>query len=358
MRLSGGFEAYDYGAHYDYSSELALDPVLAAVFGQPVAISRVENLPVDGEAYAAYLSALVSLTSRTKLELGARWDGQRFGAAFRSDQLSPRLSFQFERDPATVLRLSWGQLSQTERPDELAVQDGDRSFHSAERARQAVVSLERRSSRSLLWRIEAFHKEITDPLPAYENLFDPFALLPELAADRVRVAPDGARASGAELSLRWELPPRWLGWASYSWSQVSDRFGQRSVPRTWDQRHSMNTGLNWNRSPWGLSGNVMWHTGWRSNELRIGSGSDVMLIPRNTRVWPDYFTLDLRGTWSRPLPRGTLQVFAEISNVANHANPCCSAYSVNESPGKIAVSREISPWLPRIYSLGVNWQLP
>ncbi len=37
---------------------------------------------------------------------------------------------------------------------------------------------------------EAFDRHITDPTPLYENIFDPFALLPELEADRVRVAPE------------------------------------------------------------------------------------------------------------------------------------------------------------------------
>ena len=121
--------------------------------------------------------------------------------------------------------MSWGRLTQTERPDELAVQDGDPTFHPAQRAAQLVASMERRPSRNLLFRVEAFEKRVTTPSPAYENLMDPFALLPELAVDRVRIEPNRSHAYGAELSMRWELPPAWLVWASYSRSEVSDDFG-------------------------------------------------------------------------------------------------------------------------------------
>ncbi len=42
--------------------------------------------------------------------------------------------------------------------------------------------------KNALLRVEAYDKRVTDPTPIYENIFDPFALLPELEADRVRVA--------------------------------------------------------------------------------------------------------------------------------------------------------------------------
>ena len=74
---------------------------LAHAFDRPLSILLAENLQVDGAAFAAYGGALITITPRTKFDLGMRWDAQRFGAAFRSDQASPRVSLQFERDPAT-----------------------------------------------------------------------------------------------------------------------------------------------------------------------------------------------------------------------------------------------------------------
>jgi len=358
LRLSGGLEGYDYEAHYDYVSALTLDPVLAAAFARAAAIQRAENFTADGQAYAAYASALWRLTARTTLDLGARWDAQRFGAAFSGNQLSPRLSLQFERDPATVMRLSWGRFAQTERPDELAVQDGDLTFHPAQLGEQLVASVERYASHHAFVRLEVFDKRVSGVAPSYENLLDPFTLLPELAVDRVGLDPSRSSDYGAELSLRWQMPPAWQGWVNYSWSQVRDRIGGADVPRTWDQKHSLTTGLAWAHGPWGLSGNAIWHSGWQRNELQLAPGGGVELTPLNSKPWPDYLSFDMRGTWARPLSRGALQVFLEINNVANRNNLCCSDYRAVQSPAGVTLSREVSGWLPRIYPLGVDWQLP
>jgi hypothetical protein len=51
-------------------------------------------------------------------------------------------------------------------------------------------------------------------------------------------------------------------------------------------------------------------------------------------------------------------VFAEVNNVTDRDNPCCSDYRAVESSMGVGLSREISTWLPRIYMLGATWQLP
>ena len=86
------------------------------------------------------------------------------------------------------------------------MQDGDPVFHPAQRSTQTVLSVERRLGSSALLRIEAYDKRVSDPTPLYENLLDPFALLPELLVDRVRVQPGRSRMYGAEASVRWQLP--------------------------------------------------------------------------------------------------------------------------------------------------------
>jgi hypothetical protein len=86
--------------------------------------------------------------------------------------------------------------------------------------------------------------------------------------------------------------------------------------------------------------------------------SGIRLLPRNSNGWPDYFSLDLRGTYSRPLPTGSLQLFLEVDNLANHNNPCCSDYRATSSLGGLDLTSDQSTWLPRIFLLGASWQLP
>jgi outer membrane receptor protein involved in Fe transport len=300
---------------------------------------------------------LLTFSRHVTADVAMRWDAQRFDAAFNDDQFSPRLSVQYEWNPATVLRLSWGRLAQTERPDELTVQDGDPTFHRAQRSTQTVLSMERHIASTTLLRFEAYDKRVSHPTPSYENLLDPFALLPELLVDRVRVQPDRSRMYGAELSARWQLPQTWGGWASYSWSQANDEFGSVDVPRTWDQKHAFSSGLTWTRRPWQASAALTWHSGWRRNQL-IATPTELELPPRNSDTWPAYISLDLRAAWTRPLPKGVLDIFAEVDNATNRGNLCCTTYRVSRSGAGLALEPENSTWLPRFFLVGITWQLP
>ena len=363
MSLNAGAEWYDYVAHYRYRSATDIDPLFAAVFGSPTKRVNDQFFDADGQSYAAFASTLVDVSKRVSIDLALRWDAQRFGPAFSDDQISPRVSAQYQYDPDTTFRLSWGRMAQTQRPDELQVQDGDPRFHAAQRSTQTVLSLERKLEPMALLRVEAYDKRITDPTPIFENLLDPFALFPELEPDRVRVAPDSSHVHGAELSLRWQLANNWSGWMSYSWSQATDRLGPVRALRTWDQKHTVTSGLVWQPGAWQFSGNVNWHSGWRRNALvqtgvANGAASGVELEPRNGSAWNNYFSLDLRTEWVRALPKGALHVYGEIDNLTNHANDCCVAYSVQPSGSLAALSARDSTWLPRLYLLGVTWQLP
>ena len=361
--FNAGAEWYDYVAHYNYRGTTHIDPLYAAVFASPTTRVNNELLDFDGESYAAFTSALIDVSRRVSIDLALRWDAQRFGVPFSDEQVSPRLSVQYQHDPDTVLRLSWGRVAQTERPDELEIQDGEARFHRAQRSTQTVLSVEHKLQPMTLLRVEAYDKRIADPTPIYENLLDPFALFPELEADRVRVQPDSSHVRGAELSVRWQLPHDLSGWMNYSWSQATDRVGSTHALRTWDQKHTVATGVVWQPGAWQFSSNVNWHTGWRRNVLvqtgvPNGAASGVELAPRNGEDWGSYFSLDVRAGWIRALPKGALEMFAEVDNLTNHSNDCCVSYNVQSAGPLASLSAQTSTWLPRLFLVGVTWQLP
>ncbi len=364
LSLNSGLEVYNYDAHYEYASAALFDPHLAAAFDRAVDMALQADLSVGGQAYAVYTSTLWSISPQLALDVGVRWDGERFRTAgrdvFRGNQVSPRVSLQYTPDAATVVRVSWGRLSQTQRPDELQVSDGDTVFHGAEFANQTVLSVERRVSPSLQLHVEAFDKRIKDPRPRYENVLDPIALLPELEVDRVRIQASSARAFGAEVSLRWKAGERWSGWANSSWSEATDVIDGVTVPRSWDQKYAAAVGLAWRASPWVWSADATWHTGWARNRLRVLSLDPpaLGLAPLNGRTWPAYFSMDSRLTWSHPLPKGTLELFAEIDNASNHANPCCADVQFVGETARPLLERTTSVWLPRFALVGATWKLP
>ncbi len=355
-----GLEWYDYEAQYRYTGNAVFNPQLAAAFGRPTNLDLQTNLDVNGQAYATYMSALWAVTSSISADAGVRWDGERYGSAFSGNQVSPRVGLQYDYDPATVVRASWGRLSQTQRPDELQVDDGDDVFHRAEFAMQTVLSLERQLTSAVQLHVETFDKRIEDPIPRFENLLDPVALLPEIEVDRVLIQPSSSRAVGTEVSARWQASPVWSGWANYTWSEATDVINGLTVPRSWNQKHAAAVGVAWRKSPWLWSADATWHTGWARNRLYAESvdPAELALFPLNEHQWPAYFSLDSRVTWAHPLPKGAVQLFFEIDNATNHANPCCIDVQFLGDTTRPLLERTTSVWLPRFALAGATWKLP
>jgi len=357
-----GTEYMDHDASFEYAASAQFDPLLAAALGRPPGLAHDLALDAGGQSYGAYASAVISLPASVQLDLGVRWDEQRYEPRFRDSQWSPRLGIEYSPGADTTLRLSWGHLYQPERPDELQVTDGDSTFHPVQGATQLVGAVEHRLSRDVLLRVEAFDKHMSSVRPTYENILDPVTLLPEIEVDRLRVAPLSSHAYGGEVTLRWEPRRTWSAWLTYGWSEVTDRFEDSRALRTWDQRHSAVTGLSWTQGPWQLSGNLFWHSGWRQNSLRVqdaaGGGSELVPSPRNAEAWSDYFSLDLRASWMRPLPIGALRVFAEVSNATDNANRCCTRYQIALPGDPASLTGEQSDWVPRYGLIGVTWMLP
>ena len=80
------------------------------------------------------------------------------------------------------------------------------------------------------------------------------------------------------------------------------------------------------------------------------------ITPR-TYAGENYNALDTRAGWTHPLPKGALAAFFEIDNLTHHSNECCSRYRLSSS-GVGTLVRADSSWLPRLFLLGVTWQLP
>jgi hypothetical protein len=347
-------EWLDYSVRFDFARAAVFEPLLAEALGRPAALADSLDRHVTGDAFAASASLQLVPSERLTLDLGLRWDAQRYGADLDEDQLSPRIGAQYQLDPDTMVRLSWGKLAQAQRPDELQVADSESTFHAPARATQAVLGVERRVSREAVVRFEAFDKRVSRVLPAYENVFDPRAILAEIEPDRLRVAPESSRAYGAELSARWEPGRTWSSWLAYTWSEATDEVADDEAERTWNQRHSVVLGVAWTQGPWQLSANGRWNSGWRRNTL----DGQFDLSPRNSQAWPDARSLDLRASWSRPLPIGSLSVFAEVINVLDHDNFCCTRYTVQDVDGTPTLASETETWLPRYALVGVTWMLP
>ena len=292
-------------ASYDYLSSVEFFGLFEAFQISPGG-ARESMVSPDGKSYSVYFSDRFRFGMLTA-ELGARWDRQTYLDSGPDNQLSPRVNLLYRLTPATDLRLSWGRFFQSQGIQELQVEDGVTNFFPAQRADHTILSLEHRfPSNNLALRIEAFRKSMGSLRPRFENLWNPLALLPELEPDRVMISPSSALAQGIEISLASKDNGALDWWASYSLARVEDTVDGMDVPRSWDQRHAIGGGLNWETQKWNLSAGITYRTGWPTTDLSAvvdQETGDVLvdLGPRNDARLGDFFTVDFRASRSVPL---------------------------------------------------------
>jgi hypothetical protein len=350
--LEGGFEFTEEDATYRYDAVAAFADAVAELFSRDAALARSASLRPHRERFSLYATHRWQVLDPLVSELGLR--AQRTltaGSTAEEWRFDPRVNLRWRISPATSLRAHWGRFHQTDEVHELKVEDGLEVFPDAQRSDQAIVGVDHRLDSGLALRIEWFRKLQSDPRPRFENLLDPMSLLPEIAPDRVEVAPLAAEVRGAEISavsehrdLTW-----WLGLV---WSEAWDSLGGRREPRNWDQTWAVTAGIDWVRGQWRFGAVAGSHRGWPTTRVR-----DDELSARNSDRFGDRATLDLRAEYRRPLAIGSLAVTLEVTNAINVGNTCCQRLiPLDDGAGGTSFATQESDWLPVVPSIGVLWE--
>lgn len=355
-----GAEARALDASYDYSSVVRFEPDYPFP-GSPgrVSVNDLDPSP-SGAHYAAYATARVRLIESLTAEVGLRWDDETYGPE-GGNQLAPRINLVFDAGPQTRLRASWGSYQQAQGINELQVEDGVDRFFRPQHAYHQILGLEQGLLQDVTLRLEGYIKDYDDLRPRFESLYDPTSLVPELRWDRIEIAPGSARAEGIELLLTRRSASPWNGWFNYTWSRVTDREDGTDTRRSWDQASNVGGGVTWARGGWQATLTGTWHTGWPTTPLSLattGPGvGEWVAGPRNARRLPAYASVDVRLSRDFVLKRGTLNVFAEATNLLDRKNPCCTDFSFEPAGvGGVELEHEYRDWLPIVPNVGVLWK--
>lgn len=357
-----GLEAREMEAEYRYHSQVWYAADFPLPGDPPRTIVRDLAPEPEGHQYAAYLTTRLRLLDRLGVELGLRWDDQTYDEVSDPTQLSPRVNVLLDLTEGTRVKAAWGRFWQGQGINELQVEDGVDTFYDPQRVDHAIVSLEQSLPWDVSLRLEAYYKDYDRTRPHYENLFDPLKLMPELEPDRVRVAPEGSRARGVELSLAQRGQGPWSWWLNYAWSRVTDDIGGRDVARSWDQRHTLNAGIGWSGEHWDFALTDSYHTGWPTTELAVvtdpATGAQAAVVrDRNSSRYQNYNSMDLRAVRRWRLEASDLEAYFEVSNIFAERNPCCTEYEVSAAPGgALRVERDLDYWPKMVPSLGVLWR--
>ena len=363
--ISGGLEVRNYQANYNYAIQRSFTDPIADVSGRPESSLFADD--IDGDSYGLWLSDRWRIGQRLVAELGVRYDQQNWIDG-DDDQISPRVNLVYEVSPDRLLRFGWGHAYQSQRPNELAVEDDDFAFYGAERSEHRTLGWEQGFANGMRLRLDAFQRLGTDLRPRYTNLFNPAIISPEGTPDRVRLLADRSEANGLEVFVQGKRGKRFNWWANYTWSQVEDRIDGVWVPRQIDQTHALTVDMSFNIGRhWNLNAAWIYHTGWPittlSAELVQGDdGPEIQPIPGplfGDRV-SDYHRLDVRASRSFNLARGDLLLYFDVQNLYNRENERgfefgSSAFQV-EPDGNVTVTPELDTWLGAVPSFGVTWR--
>lgn len=364
--LKSGWEARQYEAEYDYFNELALIDVIASLFGVEPITSFSGSF--ESDHLGLYVADRWKVTPRFVVEVGARWD--RYSLT-DEDHVSPRINGLLELGGGWRARFAWGHFYQSQRPNELQVEDGETNFYGAERAEHRILGLERIfATRQASWelRLEAYQRLVDDVRPRFENVFQTFVLNPETANDRIQVTPEDAEAQGVELFLNRRGGGAFDWWVNYAWSEATDTLDGQEVLRATDQTHAVNLGASWRPTPkWSFTAVWIYSTGWPTTPVSatLGTGTDGELVAlpvigefRSTRL-SDYHRLDVRASRRFAWKRSVFELFIDIQNVYNRRNDAGFEvdgidFVINDQ-GQAVYEPTPETWLPLLPSFGVSW---
>lgn len=357
--LKGGVTLRRVRAEYDYDAIASNQFFTAIPGGPPASFTRQADETVSGSEVAAYVADRIRLSERVVAEAGLRVESESYTPD--GTHVNPRLNIAWMIGPRTSVRAAWGRFSQPQFVYELPVEDGINEFSPAQRADHRVIGLDHRFSSAVSARAEVYEKKFSNLRPRFENIFDKLVIFPELQHDRVRIDAESARAQGAELLVRVEPPQSQVsGWISYSRSKVTDRVGDRDIPRSWDQRHALNGSVNYRiGSAWNFNVAGTYHTGWPITLVsatlqgnRIAPKIDML----NGARLPGYRRVDFRVSRNVPAGRGTFTFFAEVFNALNQSNVVrVNRFDFFVDSGSVRVEPRYESLFRALPSFGVTW---
>ena len=356
--LKWGLEATGQESAYDYvriESE-------AASPGEP-SVVEVELEP-EGSSYGVYLADRFQPLAPLTVELGLRWDHQSW---IDGGQLSPRVNLVLAAGTRTAFRAAWGRFHQSQRLNELQVEDGVTEFYPSQLADHWLASVEHDFQGGLRARVEVYQKDLSSLRPRYENLFSPLELFPEAQDDRILVDPDRGRARGLELLVKHDRGAGLSWWLSYALAVAEDEIDGDWQLRSWDQRHAASLGINLELpGRWNLNLAGIYHSGWPTTEVSavLVENEDGELVPepvlgpRNGVRFPAYHRLDARATKRIEFGHGELGLIFEVLNLLDTQNVCCvdDFEFVVGDDGSVVVLPQRQYWAPIIPSVSIEYQ--
>lgn len=353
VRQEFGIQADWTRTNYDSTATIDRGAFGVLLDGQAVASHAIATT-IDGTSVGLYWTADWPITSAISLQPGLRWDLQT--AQGSNAEVSPRLGIKWEAGDELTLRFDAGRFYQANAVYEMDTADGIDHLFKPQRADHYIGSATWRWSSAAQIRLDVYAKQYGRMTPRFENLFNPFVLLPQVAPDRVEIDATQARAHGIDFEFQDELTAQTSLIARYSYMDADDKIGGQWVSRRWSQAQTVTGIALWKSESFSASASIAWHSGWRTSAppatVPVGTTIAVADIANN-RFLKDYVSVDLGFSASHPLWRSTVTVFGDITNTLNRENPVGIDYTAQPQGASVSFEPDDKSLLPIVPWVGI-----
>ena len=346
-------------ANSEYDAQALIDRGdLSEVIGRPDTEAFDIHERPDGWAGGFYWSGEFVLWDAFTVQPGVRWDFQDYYQVLGfTDHLSPRLGLKYALRDDLELRLDVGRFYQPEGIHEMQAADGVDHFFGPQRADHFIAAVAWAPARTWNVRAEAYRKNYARTKTRFENIFDPFVLLPELEPDRVPIAPDRAKVSGYDIDTSRLFSDVLSATLRYSYMDADDHINGTWVPRRWSQQHTVNAIASWQFETFSLSAALAWHSGWRTSQppVALAPGDSLALEDLlNNKELGNFFSFDISASRSWRVGRSKVTTYADITNLFNRRNAGGIDYDIEiTDDGGFEFLPDDETLLPVIVSVGV-----
>ncbi len=348
LMYGGRIEHFKSSYAYTSSAELG---ALSSYFSGERTLEKSTVAELDGVNASIYLSHRFGSVTDYLLEWGLRGDYQE-GHSASQHQISPRIAYKQKTPLGFIIKANAGRYYQNASVTELEVEYGKSEYYEAIKSNKLSLGVQIDQISNFEIDVDVYYKKIENPRPYFENMFNSYGLLPEIAPDRVSVKPSDALAQGLDAFVYYTISESANFWLGYSYIKAHDTVDGKNIARRWAQRHTLKSGLNFTKGNFSLSNQFLWHSGWRATRTPQELSGEYQILDRNNSTLPKFFSFDIKASYRRYSPSFDYEIYLEVINTFNYDNVGSLEVELEENDSGFSVIQEQESLFPVIPNIG------
>lgn len=283
------------------------------------------NTELDAHSYSPYIKYRQRWSTRLTTSLGLLYSDIKISGGFEAQELSPRLSLEYQATDKLMLNASWGRYIQTPQGTEIVEDYGNPGLLVTD-SEHRILGLQYQIRPLYSLKTEIYHKPMKELVVSIDGNLPP-----------ENYSNDGSgEAYGIDIFLKREYRNRKMGWLALSWGKTERTNELTGISREFsgDQPLTLTTvwgqpfrGESWKQWEWSMKAAV--HSGTPYTAV-TGRHLEDPLDPNsrwiaeygthNAERTPKYYKIDLRISRELLMRESKLKLYLDLQNITFREN--------------------------------------